>query len=150
MSQLRSTLTGECIAEFVGTFALILIGNLAVAAAVFHNAHNLTGVAILWGFCVALAICIAGGVTGAHLNPAFTVSFAVVRNFPRRKIVPFIVTQVLGAFAGSARSSPAVEGSGNQEQRSLASPSGNPEAHDDLELLLPEPGCGQHHCRRLR
>ena len=53
MSSYRSSLVGESVAEFVGTFIMIFAGNSAVAAAVFLNAHNPTGVAILWGVCVA-------------------------------------------------------------------------------------------------
>ena len=92
---------GECLAEFVGTFVLILIGDGAVAVAVFTNAYDLTGVALMWGIAVLLAVYITGGVSGAHINPAVTACFAIFRKFPRRKIVPYVLSQVLGAFTAA-------------------------------------------------
>ncbi len=101
MRKLQGSLMGECLAEFVGTFILVLVGDGAVAVAVFTNAYDLTGVALMWGFGVLLAIYISGGVSGAHLNPAVTTCFAVFRKFPGRKIVPYVVSQVLGAFTAA-------------------------------------------------
>jgi glycerol uptake facilitator len=101
MMKLQGSLMGECLAEFVGTFVLILIGDGAVAVAVFTNAYDLTGVALMWGVGVLLAVYISGGVSGAHLNPAVTACFAVFRKFPGRKIVPYVLSQVMGAFTAA-------------------------------------------------
>ena len=59
---------------------------------------------ITWGWCmaVALAVYVAGGVTGAHINPAVTLALAVRRGFPWRKVLPYWVAQVVGAFVGAA------------------------------------------------
>jgi glycerol uptake facilitator protein len=99
--KLQGSLMGECLAEFVGTFVLILIGDGAVAVAVFTSAYDLTGVALMWGVGVLLAVYISGGVSGAHLNPAVTACFAVFRKFPGRKIVPYVLSQVAGAFTAA-------------------------------------------------
>ena len=101
MKRLQGSLMGECLAEFVGTFVLVLIGDGAVAVAVFTNAYDLTGVALMWGVGVLLAVYIAGGVSGAHLNPAVTACFAVFRKFPGRKILPYVLSQVMGAFTAA-------------------------------------------------
>jgi glycerol uptake facilitator protein len=51
---------------------------------------------------VAFAVWVAGGVSGAHLNPAVTLAFAVRRKFPYKKILPYWGAQVVGAFVGAA------------------------------------------------
>jgi glycerol uptake facilitator len=101
MKKLQGSLMGECLAEIVGTFVLILIGDGGVAVAVFTGAYDLTGVALMWGIGVLLAVYITGGVSGAHLNPAVTVCFAVFRKFPGRKVVPYMLSQVFGAFTAA-------------------------------------------------
>jgi glycerol uptake facilitator protein len=55
-----------------------------------------------WGLAVALGVYVAGGVTGAHLNPAVTVANALRRDFPWKKVLPYSAAQVVGAFAGAA------------------------------------------------
>ncbi|MBI4461549.1 MAG: aquaporin family protein [Acidobacteria bacterium] len=91
----------EYLAEFLGTYVLILIGNGAVAVAVFTGAYDLTGVALLWGLAVMLGVYVAASGSGAHLNPAVTLTFAVFRQFSRGKILPYLGAQVAGAFVAS-------------------------------------------------
>src|SRR5437868_2689294 len=97
-----ASLTGQCIAEFIGTFIVILIGDGAVAAAVLANQLDGWGVAMMWGLAVTFGIYVAGTVSGAHFNPAVTVAMAVFRGFPIRNIVPFILSQIAGAFSAAA------------------------------------------------
>jgi glycerol uptake facilitator protein len=59
-------------------------------------------VAIVWGLGIATAIYLCGALSGAHLNPAVTVSMAVWGGFPKLRVVPYIVVQCLGAFVASA------------------------------------------------
>src|SRR6266567_2341705 len=88
----RQTVWGELSAEFLGTFVLICFGDGVVAMAV--AALNQSG--------RGTAIFVAGGVSGAHINPAVTLALAVRRNFPWAKVIPYIVAQVVGAFAAAA------------------------------------------------
>ncbi len=92
----------ECLAELVGTFILIFIGNMAVAMAVHSGGMDLWGVASLWGLAVVMAVYAVGPVSGAHLNPAVTLSMALYRGFSWKKILPYVGSQVLGAFLAAA------------------------------------------------
>jgi glycerol uptake facilitator protein len=97
-----ASLAGQCLAEFVGTFIVILVGDGAVAAAVMTNQLDGWGVAMMWGLAVTFGIYVAGPVSGAHFNPAVTITMAVFRDFPRSRILPFILSQIAGAFTGAA------------------------------------------------
>jgi glycerol uptake facilitator protein len=110
----RSTLAGELAAEFLGTFILIMFGTGSVAMAVSALNQSGRGTEIFqasgdwllicwgWGLAVALGVYVAGGVTGAHLNPAVTFANALRRGFPWSKVLPYSGAQLLGAFAGAA------------------------------------------------
>jgi glycerol uptake facilitator len=95
-------LAAQCVAEFLGTFIVILVGDGAVAASVFANAIDGWGVAVMWGLAVTFGIYVAGPVSGAHFNPAVTIAMAVFRDFPRSRIAPYILSQIAGAFVGAA------------------------------------------------
>jgi glycerol uptake facilitator protein len=49
-----------------------------------------------------IGVYLAGGVSGAHLDPVVTLLFSIYREFPKWKIVPYVVAQVSGAFLGAA------------------------------------------------
>jgi len=102
MPNAEPNLARQCLAEYLGTLILILIGDGAVAVAVFTGALDLWGVVAIWGLAVTLAIYSMGYLSGAHYNPAVTIALAVFQRFPVRKVGPFIACQVAGAFSAAA------------------------------------------------
>ena len=100
----RDTFMRELYAEFLGTFILIMFGAGVVAQFVLSEGKNGSYLAINigWGLGVAMGVYVAGGVTGAHLNPAVTLAMAVRRGFAWRKVVPYSLAQTAGAFTAAA------------------------------------------------
>lgn len=97
------TLTGQCIAEFLGTALLIFFGvgcvaAMKVAGAIFGQWE----ISIIWGLGVAMAIYLTAGVSGAHLNPAVTLTLWLCAGFEGRKVPAFIIAQFFGAFCAAA------------------------------------------------
>jgi MIP family channel proteins len=98
------SLVRELAAECLGTFLLIAFGAASVAQMVLsqHTLGSSLSVNICWGLAVMFGAYASAGVSGAHLNPAVSLAFAVFRDFPLRKVVPYAVAQTLGAFLASA------------------------------------------------
>jgi len=94
----------EVLAEFLGTFVLIVFGVGVVAQTVLskQSAGSPLGINLAWGLAVTMGCYVAGGVTGAHLNPAVTLALAAFRRFPAGKVGPYILAQMAGAFVASA------------------------------------------------
>ena len=94
----------ELLAEFLGTFVLILFGAGVVAQFVVSQGANGSYLAInlSWGLGVVMGCYVAAGVSGAHLNPAVTLALAVHRGFPWAKVIPYSVAQTVGAFVAAA------------------------------------------------
>jgi glycerol uptake facilitator protein len=106
----RFSLVAEVIAEFLGTFVLILLGTGVVAMVVLFPSQTpgeiihggYTNITLGWGLAVTMGIYVAGKISGAHLNPAVTLALAVFRGFPWRKVLPYSIAQVAGAFFAAA------------------------------------------------
>jgi MIP family channel proteins len=98
------SLKHELYAEFLGTLVLIAFGAGVVAQVILSNQQNGTYFSInfAWGLAVTMGIYVAGGVTGAHLNPAVTLALAVRRGFAWSKVLPYWLAQTAGAFTGAA------------------------------------------------
>ena len=94
----------ELLAEFFGTFVLIVFGVGVVAQVLLsrQTAGTYLSINIGWGLAVAMGCYVCAGVTGAHLNPAVTLALAAHRRFPWTRVLPYSIAQTLGAFAASA------------------------------------------------
>ena len=105
----QPTLLGECVAEFLGTMVILLIGSGVVAMTVLFGTGTpgeivnggYTNITLAWGLAVMLGVYVSGKISGGHLNPAVTIALAVFRGFPWNKVGPYCLAQTVGAFAGS-------------------------------------------------
>ena len=106
----KNRLFAELVAEFLGTLVLILFGTGVVAMVVLFPASTpgelihggYTNITLGWGLAVTMGIYVAGKISGAHLNPAVTLALAVFRGFPWRKVLPYSIAQIAGAFVAAA------------------------------------------------
>lgn len=106
----KPTLLAELVAEFFGTFVLILFGTGVVAMVLLFPTRNpgeiihggFTNITLGWGLAVTMGIYIAGKISGAHLNPAVTLALAVFRKFSWSKVIPYSIAQTSGAFLAAA------------------------------------------------
>jgi glycerol uptake facilitator protein len=95
----RNTLVGELSAELLGTFTLIIFGVGVVAQTVLTPfSAGAQSIHWAWGIGVVMGVYVAGGISGAHLNPAVTVALALWRKFPWGKVGPYALAQLVGAF----------------------------------------------------
>ena len=110
---LMAGLPGEALSEYLGTLVLIAFGDGVVALAVvglpnsgrqavLFGASNWILIVFGWFMAVAMGVYVAGGVSGAHINPAVTLAFAVRRQFAWNKVPAYWFAQVAGAFTGAA------------------------------------------------
>src|SRR5438552_14949944 len=106
----KRALLGQTLAEFLGTLVLIVLGDGVVAMVKLFASRadggvtngGYTNITLGWGLAVLMGICVAGRVSGAHLNPAVTLALAVFRSFPWSKVAPYMLAQIAGAFCGAA------------------------------------------------
>lgn len=90
------------VAELLGTFALVFCGTGAIVinqesgGAITH-----VGIAITFGLIVMAMIYTFGDISGAHLNPAVTIAFAIAGRFKLKEVFPYIISQLAGAFLAS-------------------------------------------------
>lgn len=98
------SLMRRSIAEFIGTFWLVLMGcGSAVLAAAFPGLGvGLLGVSIAFGLAVLTMAYTIGPVSGAHVNPAVSIGLWAARRFPASDLPAYLIAQILGGIAGAA------------------------------------------------
>jgi len=97
------TLMKRAMAEFLGTFWLVLAGcGSAVLAAKFpETGIGFAGVALAFGLTVLTMAYAVGHISGGHFNPAVTIGLCTARRIPAADVMPYIIAQILGAIAGA-------------------------------------------------
>jgi len=96
-------LSKRATAEFIGTFWLVLggCGSAVLAATFFDVGIGLVGVSLAFGLTVLTMAFAIGHISGCHLNPAVTIGLWAGGRHPPGEILPYVVAQVLGGFAGA-------------------------------------------------
>ncbi len=102
----KNGLMGEFIGEVFGTFILILLGdgvvaNVGLAPRTAAPSYNWNTITLGWAFAVVVAVYVTARVSGAHINPAVTLALAVKKGFPKGKVIPYWIAQMIGAFLGA-------------------------------------------------
>ncbi|GAU88049.1 AQP4 [Ramazzottius varieornatus] len=103
-TRVENTLARQALAEFLGTFVLIMIGNGAVAEVVLSSgtANNFFSINIAYGLAVAFGMYLSVGISGGHLNPAISVTFCCLGKLQWRRLPAYLGAQYLGCLCGSA------------------------------------------------
>jgi aquaporin Z len=98
--------TKKYVAECLGTFLLVFLGTSAIVAfgGAFANGVptvGYVGIALAFGLSLVVLAYTLGPVSGGHFNPAVTISLVAARRHPVRDLVPYVVSQVVGAILAS-------------------------------------------------
>jgi len=95
----RPDLRRRAAAEAVGAFALVFAGCGAIVTDTVHaGTLGAVGVSLVFGLVIMAMVYATGHLSGAHLNPAVTLAFALTRHFPRREALAYISAQIVGAL----------------------------------------------------
>ena len=90
-------------AELFGTYILVFVGTGAIMInEITGGTVSHLGVGLSFGLVVMAMIYTIGDISGAHINPAVTLAFAVAKRFPKNQILPYISFQLVGAILASA------------------------------------------------
>jgi aquaporin NIP len=90
------------VAEFCGTFTLVLAGTGAIILNdVTGGSFSNLGIGLAFGLTVMAMVLALGDISGAHINPAVTLGFWIARRLPGRYVLPYLLTQCAGAIAAS-------------------------------------------------
>lgn len=93
MSTTTPSLKKRLVAELLGTFTLVFLGTFAVT-----TGQEVLIIGLSFGIAAVAAIYAFGHVSGAHLNPAVTISLAVKGKFPWKEAAPYAIAQVIGSL----------------------------------------------------
>jgi aquaporin NIP len=99
---MKTSMLQKSVSEILGTFALVFCGTGAIVIdKVTGGAVSHVGVSVTFGLIVMAMIYALGEISGAHLNPAVSIAFALAGRLPAKALAPYIASQVAGAFLAS-------------------------------------------------
>jgi MIP family channel proteins len=88
-------------AELIGTFVLVFAGTGAIVVNDTFGSVSHVGIALTFGLVVTAMIYSIGEISGAHINPAVTIGFWIMRRLDGRQVLPYVVAQIIGAILAS-------------------------------------------------
>ncbi|WP_422667227.1 MIP/aquaporin family protein [Buchnera aphidicola] len=95
----KNNIVQQCIAEFLGTGLIMFFGFGATISSCLTNSNlNYWDVSCIWGIGVSLSIYLSSSISGAHLNPAITLFLWLSSKFNKKKVLPYIFSQISGSF----------------------------------------------------
>ncbi|AHG60077.1 MIP/aquaporin family protein [Buchnera aphidicola] len=95
----KKNIIKQCFVEFFGTGLIIFFGTGCVAATKLTDVHfNQFEISCIWGLGVSISIYFSSSISGAHLNPAITIFLWLSSEFHKRKVLPYIISQIFGSF----------------------------------------------------
>ncbi|KAF6149824.1 hypothetical protein GIB67_010898, partial [Kingdonia uniflora] len=94
-------MTQKVIAEVLGTYFVVFSGCGSVAVNKIYGSVTFPGICITWGLIVMVMVYSVGHISGAHFNPAVTITFAIFRRFPYIQVLPYICAQLVGSLLAS-------------------------------------------------
>jgi MIP family channel proteins len=116
---------GSALAELVGTFILVFGGTAVATAAILSRptagaVYDSLAVALAFGLALAAVVAAIGHVSGAHVNPAVTLSLAATGKFPWKSVPYYLGAQLVGAVLGALGTWLAFGGPGRLEAKLAA------------------------------
>ena len=95
-------LLNRCVAEAIGSFALVFFGCGAIVVdGLYGGSLGHVGISLVFGLVVMAVIYAIGSVSGAHINPAVTLGFMYAGRLQRSAVLPYITAQLTGATAAA-------------------------------------------------
>ncbi|QCI24377.1 aquaporin family protein [Buchnera aphidicola (Muscaphis stroyani)] len=89
----------QCISEFLGTGFIVFFGISCLASMKLTNSNfNAYEISMIWGLGVSISIYFSSFLSQAHLNPAITIFFWLSSRFHKKKVLPYIISQIFGTF----------------------------------------------------
>jgi len=90
------------LAELFSTFFLLFAGMAAIVVnGEKQGVVTFPGITVVWGMAVMVMIYTVGHISGAHMNPAVTVGFAIARRFPWKRVPAYMLVQMVAAIMAS-------------------------------------------------
>ncbi|XP_027333173.1 probable aquaporin NIP-type [Abrus precatorius] len=96
-----ATLAQKAIAEFIGTYMVVFAGCGSVAVNKIYGSVTFPGICVTWGLIVMVMIYSVAHISGAHFNPAVTITWAIFRRFPFKEVPLYIFSQLMGSVLAS-------------------------------------------------